>query len=86
MDELITQGEVGAALTQQFSFEKIFTRDDFISLLFYMGIVTIKAAQLDGYRFEAPNAVIKQLYYDFFAQAVLTKSGLADYAQLPICL
>jgi Predicted AAA-ATPase/PD-(D/E)XK nuclease superfamily len=76
LNELITEGQVAARLTRQFSFEKIFTRDDLISLLFYLGIVTIKEAQLSRFIFEPPNFVITQLYFDYFHQLVLQRAGL----------
>lgn len=76
LNELITQGQVAAQLTRQFSFEKDFTRDDLISLLFYLGIVTIKAAQLSRFIFEPPNFVITQLYFDYFQQLVLQQANL----------
>lgn len=76
LDELISQGQVAAQLTRQFSFEKFFTRDDLISLLFYLGIVTIKEGQLSRYIFEPPNFVITQLYYDYFHQLLLQQAGL----------
>lgn len=76
LNELITQGEVAASLTRQFSFEKDFTRDDLISLLFYLGIVTIQQAQLSRFIFEPPNFVITQLYYDYFHQLILRQANL----------
>lgn len=76
LEELLTLGSVAARLTRQFSFEKVFTRDDLISLLFYMGIVTIKEAQLSRYIFETPNFVITQLYYEYFNQLLLQRAGL----------
>jgi len=76
LNELITEGQVPAQLTRQFSFEKDFTRDDLISLLFYLGIVTIKAAELSRFIFEPPNFVITQLYFTYFQQIVLRQASL----------
>lgn len=67
LNELITEGELTACMTRQFSFERKFTQDDLVSLLFYMGIITIKQSQLDGLLFVAPNYVIKRLYFEFFS-------------------
>ncbi len=76
LNELITQGQISAQLTRQFSFEKDFTRDDLISLLYYLGIVTIKAAQLSRFIFEPPNFVITQLYFTYFQQIILRQASL----------
>jgi len=67
---------VAAQITRQFSFEKEFTRDDLVSLLFYLGIVTIKAAQLSRLIFEPPNFVITQLYFTYFQQIILRQASL----------
>jgi len=76
LNELITQGQISGQLTRQFSFEKEFTRDDLISILFYLGIVTIKSAQLSRFVFEPPNFVIEQLYFTYFQQVVLRQAAL----------
>lgn len=76
LNDLIINDEIAALMTEQFSFEKIFTRDDFVSLLFYMGIVTIKGSQLSRQIFEAPNYVIRQLYFNFFNGIILEQSNV----------
>ena len=63
LHELITERQVAAQLTRQFSFEKDFSRDDLVSLLFYLGIITIKTRQLSRFFFETPNAMIAQRYF-----------------------
>jgi len=77
LNDLIINDEIAALMTEQFSFEKTFTRDDFVSLLFYMGIVTIKGTQLSRQIFEAPNYVIRQLYFNFFNGMILEQSNVA---------
>lgn len=76
LEELITTGQVAALLTRQFSFEKDFERDDLISILFYLGIVTIQKAQLSRFIFEPPNFVITQLYFRYFQQIILQRASL----------
>ncbi len=76
LNELITEGQISAQLTRQFSFEKVFTRDDLVSLLFYLGIVTIKNAELSRFVFEPPNFVIRQLYFTYFQQLILQRASL----------
>ena len=76
LDELISTGQIAALLTRQFSFEKDFERDDLISILFYLGIVTIQKAQLSRFIFEPPNFVITQLYFRYFQQILLQRANL----------
>ncbi len=75
---LTETGNISAQLTGQFSFEKSFGADDLVSLLFYMGFLTIERADLAGAIFTFPNFVIKRLYADYFV------SVLQRYAELPI--
>ena len=63
LDELLTVGEVIAEQRRKFDFEKGFDRDDFISLLAYMGFVTAQRETLAGDAFAIPNQVIRELYF-----------------------
>ena len=74
--DLLEQGEVTATLTQQYSFSRGFTKDDLVSLLFYMGFLTIKSEHLLRYKFTFPNYVIKQLYADYFFNSILERAQL----------
>ena len=74
--ELLENGEVTAFLTAQYSFARDFSKDDLVSLLFYMGFLTIKNVSLSRYTFTFPNYVIKILYADYFFNAVLQKKQL----------
>lgn len=44
LDELVTTGTVKAQQQRKFELDKNFSRDDFISLLAYMGFVTISGS------------------------------------------
>lgn len=77
LDELLTKGELSAKLVRQFELERRFDRDDFISLLFYTGIITIHSGSLAFLVFKMPNYVIEQLYYQYFHQVVMERSQLS---------
>jgi hypothetical protein len=64
-------------ITAEFSLAKDFTRDDFNSLLFYLGFLTINEADLNEVDLVVPNYVIKELYFDFFG-AVLKEESAYD--------
>ncbi|TGO02491.1 hypothetical protein PN36_24180 [Candidatus Thiomargarita nelsonii] len=76
LEELIETGMLNGLLTEQFSFEKPFSKDDFISLLFYLGLVTIKEAGLSRFSFGFPNYVIKGLYLEFFMDSLNERNQL----------
>jgi Predicted AAA-ATPase/PD-(D/E)XK nuclease superfamily len=78
LEELNQKGEITSLLVAQYSFDKVFSKDDLVSLLFYMGFLTIQKWKLGRYTFIFPNYVIKKLYADYFL------SILQQRAKLPI--
>jgi hypothetical protein len=66
LEELLSGQSIYTQLTEQFSFSKKFTEYDFLSLLFYMGLLTIKDTYRSGIRLKIPNDVIRQLYFQYF--------------------
>ncbi|MDQ5766969.1 AAA family ATPase [Thiothrix subterranea] len=66
LDELINQGAVQASQRRKFEFDKGFDRDDFISLLAYMGFVTLQNETLAGETFVIPNYAIREFYFHYF--------------------
>jgi len=70
LNEIITEEETTAVITEKFSFEREFTPDDFVSLLFYNGMITIKETGLSRIVFKIPNYVIKEIYWSFFAALI----------------
>ena len=75
---MLNEGTITAVLTKKYSFEIPWTKDNFISLLYYLGILTIqKSDGLDGLIFQMPNFVIRQLYFKFFNQVLLQEAKLS---------
>jgi Predicted AAA-ATPase/PD-(D/E)XK nuclease superfamily len=76
LNKLTEDGQVSAELTIQFSLERNFSKDDLISLLFYMGFLTIKEQDIAGFIFRFPNYVIERLYADYFVSMLKEQKGL----------
>ncbi len=77
LKELTTEGSVSAPITEFFNLElNNFTENDLISVLFYMGWVTIKAESEGEHIFTMPNRVIEELYYNYFIDIVEQETGL----------
>lgn len=76
LSELIETGVIEGILTEQFSFEKAFSKDDFISLLFYLGLVSLYQVGLSLVQFSFPNYVVKELYFQFFIDSLKTQHQL----------
>ena len=75
--ELLEKREVIVKVTQIFNFDVEFTTSDFMSLLFYMGFLTVKSAYGDAWLLQMPNRVIEQLYHRYFVQLLSEKAHFA---------
>lgn len=76
LKQLTAEGTLLSEITLFFNLELPFSEDDLISLLFYMGWVTIEGEEEGLYRFRMPNRVVSELYYDYFAMIGERESGL----------
>ncbi|QQZ27445.1 AAA family ATPase [Thiothrix subterranea] len=74
LEELISEGEVTAQQRRKFDFDKGFDREDFISLLCYMGFVSLAGSEFGVQRFRIPNHVIKRLYFAYFKVEIERKN------------
>ncbi|MCI5209505.1 MAG: AAA family ATPase, partial [Candidatus Electrothrix sp. ATG2] len=72
LEELIVNGEIIGLHKGKLDLDmhKPFERDDFISLLLYMGFITISGTMLGQLRYVIPNYVIEKLYYSYFRMEI----------------
>jgi hypothetical protein len=66
--EIIKEGETSSELAKGFPLEKLMDRENFISLLFYFGLLTIKDTEATGLTLAIPNETIRRLYYDYIKE------------------
>jgi hypothetical protein len=66
LKELIDTNQTIATLKSKIEFDKGFHRDDFVTLLYSMGFITIKDMLLDNTIFTIPNYTMKTLYFEYF--------------------
>ena len=71
LNKLLLQGEITAILTEDFELDKRYNKDDFISMLFYNGYITIKELDRMQLKFTIPNYVTQTelktcLWHDTF--------------------
>lgn len=78
LEQLIEEGQIQSELTAQFSFEKSFEEQDFISLLFYLGFISVERSELNDLVFSVPNHVIQRLYWDYF-MTLVEKQQVSDF-------
>ena len=65
LEKLLTDGKLSGDLVKSFPLNQITKRDNFISLLFYFGLITIKGTYQGEIEFIIPNNTIKTLIYSF---------------------
>ena len=68
LEELIEKDSIIGSIKDRYDLNQNFTEDDFITLIYSMGFITIKDEITSGvYEFSIPNYVIKMLYFNYFA-------------------
>jgi hypothetical protein len=84
LEQVLAEGWVRANLTIQFTFDRSWVRDDYTSLLFYLGMLTVKGRAGVAWSFQAPNFVIKSLFYDYFVETLRLHANLKEnlYAEI----
>ncbi|MDX2071806.1 MAG: AAA family ATPase [Haliscomenobacter sp.] len=74
LEALVKEGYVDFPLTRLYNIDAPFTQEDFLSLLFYLGILTVQEPRSSDWRFRIPNYVIKKLYFEYFTALFLEKT------------
>ncbi|MDY4077547.1 MAG: AAA family ATPase, partial [Clostridium sp.] len=74
LEDILKGEEIIARITSQFNLERRFNDEDFKSLLFYLGLLTIKGEDFGDAILDTPNNVIRELYFDFYAKRLEEES------------
>lgn len=78
LEKLVAGEALESKLTEKFSAEISFGEKELISLLYYLGYVTIKSNNLGTLEFGAPNDVIRKIYTEQFLKYVTDLAGFSD--------
>ena len=77
LQELIQNNAVIGEIKDRYDLNREFSRDDFITLIYSMGFITIKNETFGGeFEFEIPNYVIKMLYFNYFVIELKKRNNL----------
>jgi hypothetical protein len=77
LETLVQKGHIDFPLTRLYNLTLDFSQDDFLSLLFYMGMLSFQEEAIIGWRCKIPNYVIKKLYFEYFKAIFLAKTRFA---------
>ncbi|MGE5340986.1 MAG: AAA family ATPase [Candidatus Omnitrophota bacterium] len=69
LKEIIEEGGTSAVISRGFPLEEMMDSNNFKSLLFYFGLLTIKGTEKGRLRLEIPNETVRRLYYDYIKDA-----------------
>jgi len=77
LQKLIEDGTIRGSIKDRYDLNQEFTRDDFITLIYSMGFITIKDELFgEEFEFQIPNYVIKMLYFNYFAIELKKRNNL----------
>ncbi len=71
--DILSGHEQKGKITTEYNLLGSFSKRDFISLLFYMGLLTINREELGFIYFDVPNYAVKEIYYDYFMEIISRK-------------
>lgn len=86
LKEIIEKGETSAKIAKGFPLEELADTENFTSLLFYLGLLTIEGAEKGKVQLKIPNETVKRLYYDYikrgYGETELFDLDLSRYSDL----
>jgi len=65
---ILEEGQISSAINTAFPAHKIIEPDNFISLLYFLGLLTIKSEYRGRLLLTIPNELIRQLYYEYMRE------------------
>ncbi|MFD3155923.1 AAA family ATPase [Haloimpatiens sp. FM7330] len=80
LDQIMTKGETSTMLVDRFNIHTMYSvKENFKSLLFYLGMLTIKGQGPLGTELKIPNYVIKTIYWEQYFQKMNLEYNLQLY-------
>jgi len=76
LEQIIKEEQITAKLETAFSFDRMYDEQYFVSLLFYMGLLTIDKKQYGITNLKIPNYVIKELFWEYIENRIRIDYGI----------
>ena len=76
LEKIVAEEPVESKLTEKFNAEISFGEKELISLLFYLGYLTIKENEFGVLKFIIPNEAIRTIYSNYFLEYIKRKAGI----------
>ncbi len=81
IQHIVETGGITAELKTHFPSESITDPDNFVSLLYYFGMLTITGSSIRGIKFRIPNQVVREQIYGYLTQTYRDNSLSVDDRQ-----
>lgn len=76
LEKTISGEGITTDITEKFNPEVQFGEKEFVSMLFYLGYLTIKGERLGKPQLQIPNLIMKEIYSDYFLTLISQKTNL----------
>ena len=76
LEKIVAEEPVESELTEKFNAEISFGEKELVSLLFYLGYLTIEQNELGMSKFVTPNEVVRTIYSQYFLEYIKRKAGI----------
>jgi len=75
--QIVKDGGIETQIQSKFSIDNLYTDEYFVSLLFYMGLLTIEKPVFGKVRLCIPNYSIKTVYWEYIMKEIQISAGFA---------
>jgi hypothetical protein len=76
LEEIIVKERVTTQIVSEFSFDQMYIQENFISLLFYMGLLTIQGLEEGDTVLGIPNYAMKTVCWEYFGRLLQEEIGI----------
>ena len=76
LEKIVAEEPVESELTEKFNAEISFGEKELVSLLFYLGYLTIEQNEFGMSKFVTPNEVVRTFYSQYFVEYIKRKAGI----------
>ena len=76
LEKIVAEEPVESEITEKFNAEISFGEKELVSLLFYLGYLTIEQNEFGMSKFVTPNEVVRTIYSQYFVEYIKRKAGI----------
>lgn len=81
IEQTVSGGKITSQITEKFNPAIEFTQEDLVSMLYYLGYLTIAGENFGVPELTVPNKVMKEIYVDYFMQILKKETEFAVQQQ-----